>query len=117
MKTHFTTKKQSNKVEFFLCSFVSLLFSPLWQKCERDRRQNANKRRDMIPCGLHAEIQQRENNEHSQRNDFLDDLELIRRVNIAAPTIRRHLQDVFEKRDAPAHEDDNPNRFVFVLQM
>jgi len=52
-----------------------------------------------------------------ERDDFLDDFELGGGINGVAPAIGRHLQDVFKKRDAPAHQDNEQQRFAFEFQV
>ena len=89
----------------------------LRQKRETHRRQNANKRGQMVPPDFFAEIQRRETAEHRQRDDFLDDLQLRGGIDRVAPAVGRHLEDVFKKRDAPAHQNDEQQRFAFEFQM
>ena len=71
----------------------------------------------MIPSNPLAKIEDRKSGEDRERDDFLDDLELRRRIKRVAPAIRRHHQDVFKERNAPACEDDRHERFAFEFQM
>ena len=71
----------------------------------------------MIPPDAFAQIKNREDAEHGERDDLLDDLELRGGIDRVAPAIGRDHQHVFKKRNAPAHEDDDPERRVFVFQM
>ena len=71
----------------------------------------------MVPSNFLAEIQHRKSAEHRERDNFLDDLELRGRVVRVAQTIRRHHEDVFKERDAPACKDGEIQWRPFVLQM
>jgi hypothetical protein len=84
---------------------------------EGHRGQHADEGGDVIPAHLFLKIKQREPAKYQQRDDFLDDFQLRGRVNIAAPTVGRHLEAIFEKCDAPTRDDDEPERFEFVFQM
>ena len=88
-----------------------------WNERKRHGGQHANKCRDVIPPDLLLQIHHRESTKHQQRDDFLDDFQLRGGVNIAAPTIGRHLQDVLKKSDAPTREDDEEDRLLFIFQM
>lgn len=71
----------------------------------------------MIPTKFFAEIEKCKHAKNRQRNDFLDDLELERRVHGAAPTVGRNLETIFKESNAPAHHDDQPQRRTFKFQM
>ena len=71
----------------------------------------------MIPSDAFTQIINREDAEHGERDDFLNDLQLHGGIDRVAPAIGRDHQHVFKKRDAPAHEDDDPERHVLVFQM
>ena len=80
----------------------------LFHEREGDCRDDANARGDMVPAKSFAEIKKGEDAKHRERNNFLDDFELERRVDPTAPTVRRHLEAVLKKGDAPAHQDHEP---------
>ena len=71
----------------------------------------------MIPGGHRLEIKKRKDHEDQQGDDFLDDLQLEGGVAVAAPAVGRHLQQIFKKRDGPAYNDDQQQRFALVFQM
>jgi len=50
-------------------------------------------------------------------DDFLDDFELRGGINRVAPAIGRHLQQIFEESDAPAHQNDEQQRLAFEFQV
>ena len=93
--------------------FVSFLGDK--RKCHR--RQHADECRNVIPADLLFKINHRKAAKYEQGDDFLDDFQLRRRINIAAPTIGRHLQDVFKKRNAPTREDDEQDGLFLIFQM
>src|SRR3954470_13680041 len=64
---------------------------------KRDRRKDAEERHPMVPPDLFPQINNGENREHRQRDDLLHYLQFGGAVAIAAPSIRRHLQDIFEE--------------------
>src|ERR1017187_7160155 len=101
-------------IKWFVHGGMKLFF---WPERKPDRREDADERRDVIPRRPRLEIKEREHHEHRQRDDLLDDLQLVRRVTAAAPAVGRHLQDVFKKRDAPARQDDEQQRRAFEFQM
>jgi hypothetical protein len=47
----------------------------------------------------------------------LDGLELRSVEFVGADTVCRHLETIFEKSDAPASDDDLPQRLVAIFQM
>ena len=103
------------KISRIASPFFRALF--LRNERKRHRRQNAHERRDVIPPDLLLQIHHRKDAKDRQRNDFLHNFQLRCGIHIAAPAVRRHLQDVFEKRNAPARDDHKPDRLEFVFQM
>lgn len=60
----------------------------------------------------------RERNEHRQRDDLLQNLQLGQAQRRVPEAIRRHLQQILEKRDAPTqHGSDVPLLIIPVPQM
>src|SRR6266516_6263495 len=51
-----------------------------------------------------AHVEEREWNEHGERDDLLDDLQLRQAERLKADPVRRHLQEIFEQRDRPADD-------------
>src|SRR5271163_945224 len=91
---------------------ILLNFSP---KSEPDRSKDERERHDIVPAQSLSQIDVGEDGEHHQCDDFLDDLELVRGKLAVADSIRRHLEAVFQKRDQPAHHDDQNQRPVSEL--
>jgi len=88
-----------------------------WPERKRDGGQNAHERREMVPPDFFVEIKKRKHAKDRERDDFLDDFKLQRRIDRVAPAIRRHLKTIFKQCDAPAHEDDEQQRLVLEFQM
>ena len=67
----------------------------------------------MVPGKLRAECRHREEDEDRERDHFLNDLEFKKRERAAvafkAEAVGRHLEGIFEKRDAPREKDDRPD--------
>ena len=89
----------------------------LWQEGEGHRRQDAHKCGEMVPPDFFAEIQNGEGAKDGERDDLLDDFELGGGINRVAPAIGRHLEQVFEERDAPAHQNNEQQRLALELQV
>ena len=53
----------------------------------------------------------------SERDHFGDNLELRSRIRFVSHPIRWNLETIFEKRDPPACENHDPERFGSELQM
>jgi hypothetical protein len=73
---------------------------------EKYGAENEEKRYRVVPLYLLAEKNRRECNKYHQRYHFLDDLQLKWAVRIRSYPICRNLKAIFEKRDAPAYQDD-----------
>jgi len=86
-------------------------------KDEKDGEADASEACGVIPTKLFAEIGHGKDGEDGEGNYFLDGLELRRAEFERADTVRGHLKAVFEKRDAPACENDFPKSFAAVFQM
>ena len=84
---------------------------------EKDRKREANGSNAVVPFELFAEISDGKSREHGKRDDFLDDFELCRGELIRTDTVGGNLKTVFEKGDAPAGEDDLPQRFAAVFEV
>src|SRR5690606_20993548 len=64
------------------------------------------------------EIQDGERDEHAERDDLLQDLELPDRKDLVADSIGGHLQQILEERYAPAHDGgDEPRPAAELFQM
>src|SRR5690606_11424811 len=64
------------------------------------------------------EIQDGERDEHAERDDLLQDLELPDRKDLVADSIAGHLQQILEERYAPAHDGgDEPRPAAELFQM
>ena len=72
---------------------------------------------EVVPVQLVAEIEDAEYAKDAERDDFLDDFQLIGREGFRADAVRGDLQAIFEERDAPTDEDDFPEWDGFVLEV
>jgi hypothetical protein len=71
----------------------------------------------VIPGDLFAEIELREDDEHTERDHLLDDFQLESREFAVADAIGRDLKAVFHKGDEPTHHDYGKKRRPPVFQM
>jgi PLP dependent protein len=86
-------------------------------KHEEACRDQADSRGGVVPAQMFAEVEEGEDGEDDERNDLLDDLELDGREAVGADAVGRHLEAVFEEGDAPADQDDLPQRFLAEFQV
>ena len=74
----------------------------------------ADARSDMIPAKLHVKRHHAEEDEHAERDNFLNHLELHEREGPAVfdktNSVGRHLQAVFEKRNRPTESNHSNHR-------
>jgi hypothetical protein len=71
----------------------------------------------VVPAQMLAEIDQCEDGEDAEGDDLLDHFELDRREVPGTDPVRRNLQAVFKESDAPADQDDLPERVLAVFQV
>ena len=71
----------------------------------------------MVPFEAFPEIPPRENDEHAERDDLLDDLQLKRGEFSIADAIRGDLEAIFGEGDQPAHDDRGHKRGLAVFQV
>jgi hypothetical protein len=71
----------------------------------------------IVPAQRLLQVQHRESGEHDQRDHLLHGLELRGRIDRAAPAVGRHRQPVFEKRNPPAHHDDERQRDLLEAEV
>ena len=90
---------------------VKLLF--LRPEGEGDGGEDADEGGDVVPGRYGLEIKKGEHHEDHQCDDFLNDLQLVGGVSVAAPAVGGHLQKVFKKCNGPAHHDDDQDRLGF----
>ena len=79
-------------------------------KREHHRREETPERRDVIPPDFFTEANHGKHAKHRQRDDFLHDFELRDGINRVAPAVSRDHEEIFKESDAPANEDDQPER-------
>src|SRR5215471_21067133 len=79
-------------------------------KDEVDGAHQTQSRPEEIELDRLLHVEDRERHEHAERDDLLHDLQLREIEHGVANPIGRHLQDVFEERDAPADENRNDQR-------
>ena len=71
----------------------------------------------MVPFKRLAEIENGKNGKDRERDDFLYRFELYARKLAGTNAVSRHLQAIFEKREAPADQDHLPKGLFLELQM
>src|SRR5580700_2274747 len=81
------------------------------------RTDNEEKRDNVIPSHVLAQIDPRKRDEHAQGNHFLNDFQLKRSELPIADAVRRNLKAVFEESNKPAHNDHSNQRRLLVLQV
>jgi len=86
-------------------------------KGEEGRGDQANGGDGVIPPQMRAEVKRGEYGEDREGDDFLDDLELDGRETRGTDAVGGHLQAVLKEGDAPADEDDLPQRVLAVFQV
>ena len=84
---------------------------------QKSREHQQNKARDVVPAQVFAQIVNRKQREHRQRDDFLQSFQLGGGIVFVTDAVGGNLQTVFEKRDAPADQNDRPQRGRFEFQM
>ena len=86
---------------------------------EGDGGEDADEGGDVIPSRHGLEIKERKHHEYYEGDDFLDDLQLVGGVRVVAPAVGRDHEKIFKESDAPAREDDQPERrgFEFRVQV
>src|SRR3954453_18734695 len=87
------------------------------QKGECDCREDAEECRDIIPAQPITKVHDSEASEDRQSQNLLHDFELEDAELGTTPAIRGDHQDVLKKGYPPAHQDDLPERGVFVTEM
>ena len=71
----------------------------------------------MVPSELRAEAEHGDVGDDAEGDDLLHDFELNRCEVLLPHAICGNLRAVFEKGDAPADEDDLPERILAVFQV
>src|SRR5690606_23023121 len=71
----------------------------------------------LVPAQRFLHVEPREEREHHRRDRLLHHLQFDHRELPRADAVGRHLQAVFEERDAPARQDHDPQRRRLVLQV
>ena len=78
---------------------------------EVDRAQQAQSRPEKVELHRLLHVEHRERHEHRERDHFLQHLQLREIQRRVADAVCRHLEQVLEERDAPAHEHRDDPRF------
>jgi hypothetical protein len=78
---------------------------------------DARKADAVIPAEFFAEIKDGKHGEHRQSDHFLDGFELRAVEFVGSDAVCGHLKAVFEKSNAPAGDDDLPERSTTEFQM
>ena len=76
-----------------------------------------SKASSMLPVQRFAQIPDGKHRKNGEGDDFLHGLELCGREMTMAEAIGGHLTAILEQGDAPADEDDGPQRCILELQM
>lgn len=84
---------------------------------EENGRNNQRVSDPDIPTDRRAKKNERDNREDHQCDAFLQNLQLRHGPFIRSRPVCRNLEEVLEKGDAPARQNDNPERLVPELQM
>ena len=66
---------------------------------------------------MRTEVIRRKHAKDDEGDDFLNHLELHGSEAAVADAVGRYLEAVFEEGDAPAHDDDLPQRLILKLQV
>src|ERR1035441_7416164 len=82
----------------------------LERKGEERGHAEKGERHEIIPREFLLQKRGREDDEDDDRDNLLNNLELVSREVAIAEAIRRHRQAVFEQRDAPRDQDRLPER-------
>ena len=89
--------------------------------CSEDKEhgtEQADHREDVIEGDLFLEKEDRNGNEHRERDGFLHNLELRDRENGVPEAVCRHLDEILKERDAPADEcGDEPRLGREIFKM
>ena len=94
-------------MKFYLCS-----------KDKIHRTDQAQRRPHVIELERFVHVEHREGHEDAERDCFLHDLQLRQAELGVADAVGRHLQQIFEQRDAPADEGrDVPGAVVQAFQV
>ena len=90
--------------------------SPLVEN-KKDSQHHAGETRRIIPAQLLPQIKYGKYRKDSQRDEFLNRLQLRRGKLIGPDAIRRHLKAILEECDPPADKNDLPQRLAPVFQV
>ena len=77
---------------------------------EEDRREDADRGRQVVPRDGLAHHQHRERHEDEERDRLLRDLQLLQRHRLRADPVGGDGHAVFDERDQPRDEDRHPGR-------
>ena len=86
-------------------------------KDEKKRHADASETCRVIPSKFLAEVRNGKDGEDGEGDDFLDGLELGGAEFIGTDAICRDLKTIFEESNAPAGENNFPERFAAVFQV
>lgn len=86
-------------------------------KDKENRQQNQGKPYGIIPAEIFFKIPNREKDKNCQRNNFLHDLKLCRRIKFMPYAIGRNLKTIFKKRYQPTRQNYYPQAGRFKTQV
>ena len=84
---------------------------------EEDGQDDAAETREIVPAQLLLQVKHGKDGEDAEGDYFLNGLELRGGELIGADAVGRDLEAVFEKGDAPAGDDDFPERLAAVFEV
>lgn len=84
-------------------------------KCKIDSYYNERKGYNIVPFELFFKIEDSKNAEHYQRNDFLNDFQLVGAILTASDAVCGYLKAILKKSDSPTDENDFPEGDFFVF--
>jgi len=82
-----------------------------------DRAQNETEGDGIVPAKRFTQVDVRKHREDDERDDLLNDFQLVASELTVAYPVRGHLKAVLAKRDEPTDDDGNEERRGTVLQV
>src|SRR6266436_6285100 len=90
----------------------------LERKREHGCRHQQTERNNVVPGHFLMQKQHREDQEHGERDDLLQDLQLKAAEMQVTPAVGRYCEAILDESDTPGDRDGPPQRpVVAVLQM
>lgn len=87
------------------------------KEAEVDRADDAEISGADVPADWRSKEDERNPGKDYQSNTLLQDLELRQSPLIDTDPVRRHLKEILEESQAPARQDDQPERLIPEFEM